>query len=90
MRKFAAHVWAPNILGGLEDRRSDALWPTEGINAFWSGGRAPSQDRVLWAIDASRVGDHNVLTFDASRWSDLYSGTSLQPKGLNALPCIKF
>ena len=80
----------PNIQGGFEDRRSDALWPTEGTNAFWSGGRSPSQDRVLWAMDASRVGDHNVVTFDASRSSAMYSGTSVQPKGLNALPCIKF
>lgn len=49
----------------------------------------PSQDK-LWAIDASRVGNHNVITFDASRSSALYSGASVQPKGLNTLACIKF
>lgn len=79
----------PNISGGFEDRRSDALWPTSGQNPFWSGGRAPSGDR-LWAIDNSRTGDHNTITFDASRSSALYSGASVQPKGINALPCIRF
>ena len=79
----------PNISGGFEDRRSDALWPTSGQNPFWSGGRAPSEDS-LWAIDYSRTGDHNTITFDASRSSALYSGASVQPKGINALPCIRF
>lgn len=79
----------PNITGGFEDRRSDALWPTEGKNPFWSGGLS-SETGTLWQIDTNRVGKHNIVTFDASRSASLYSGASLQPKGLNALACIKF
>ena len=29
------------------------------------------------------------IGFDASRYSTLYNGTTLQPKGLSVLPCIR-
>ena len=78
----------PNIQGGFEDRRSDALWPTSGTNPFWSGGQS-SETGALWQIDNNRVGKHNIVTFDASRVASLYSGTSVQPKALSVLACIR-
>lgn len=80
----------PNISGGFADRRSDALWPTEGKNPFWSSGRVSSEDRVLWSMDGHRVGDYNVITFDASRSSSIYNGDAMQSKALTALPCIRY
>lgn len=81
----------PNITGGFHDNRSDTLWPNAGApNAFWSSGKTEeSYDLYQIAYD-TRVDHANVITFDASRNSSIYNGTAMQPKALNALPCIRF
>ncbi|WP_205051021.1 hypothetical protein, partial [Parasutterella secunda] len=81
----------PNITGGFRDNRSDALWPTPGSpNAFWSSGKTEeSYDLYQIAYD-TRTGNANVITFDASRNSSIYNGTVMQPKALQALPCIRY
>lgn len=79
----------PNIIGGFNDRRSDSLWPTSGTNAFWSAGKTEASED-LYAIDAGRNFQANVITFDASRSSNIYKTSStVQPPALQALPCIR-
>lgn len=79
----------PNITGGFNDRRSDSLWPTSGTNAFWSAGRTETSED-LYAIDAGRHLQANVITFDASRSSNIYKTSSaVQPPALKVLPCIR-
>jgi len=82
---------SPNITGGFRDNRSDTLWPTAGTpNAFWSSGRTEeSYDLYQIAYD-TRTGNANVITFDASRNSSIYDGTTMQPKALTVLPCIRY
>lgn len=80
----------PNITGGFNDRRSDSLWPTSGTNAFWSAGKTEASEN-LYAIDANRNFQANVITFDASRSSNIYKASStVQPPALKVLPCIRF
>ena len=81
----------PNITGGFRDNRSDTLWATEvSPNAFWSGERTEeSYDLYQIAYD-TRTGSANVITFDASRNSSIYGGTTMQSKALTALPCIRY
>ena len=79
----------PNISGGINDRRSDSLWPTSGTNAFWSTGKTEASED-LYAIDAGRNFQANVITFDASRSSNIYKTSStVQPPALQVLPCIR-
>lgn len=79
----------PNISGGINDRRSDSLWPTSGTNAFWAGGKTEASED-LYAIDAGRHQQANIITFDASRSSNIYKTSStVQPPALYALPCIR-
>lgn len=82
---------APNITGGFHDNRSDTLWPNAGApNAFWSsGGTEESYDLYEIAYD-TRTDNANVITFDASRNSSVYNGTTMQPKALSVLPCIRY
>ena len=81
----------PNITGGFHDNRSDTLWPNAGApNAFWSSGDTEeSYDLYEIAYD-TRTDNANVITFDASRNSSVYNGTTMQPKALSVLPCIRY
>lgn len=78
----------PNITGGINDRRSDSLWPTSGSNSFRSDGRTDASED-LYAIDAGRHLPANVITFDASRSSSIYSGETVQPASAQTLMIIK-
>lgn len=46
------------------------------------------QDKYTWGQEA---GDLSAkIEFAASRSSIIYSGTTMQPKALNCLPCIRY
>lgn len=89
MRCSPCDVW-PNITGGINDRRSDSLWPTSGSSSFRSDGRTDASED-LYAIDAGRHLQANIIKFDASRSSSVYSdsATTVQPSSAQVLMIIR-
>ena len=74
----------PNITGELWDIKNNSNDNATGafyIIDSWSAGKQYS------AGANDRAGNYG---FDASRSSPLFSGTTLQPKALTALTCIRF
>ena len=73
----------PNITG-------NAAWSvgTEGSNVGGYGAFSAFASGKLKVSTAQGAGDLN-LSFDASSSSSIYSGSSVQPKALSVLPCIR-
>lgn len=79
----------PNIIGSLAANDlgnvpvtydpSTLLFAESLVTGRTSGDSKPVAD---WAT-------FDKLSFDASRSSTIYSGTTIQPNALNCLPCIR-
>ena len=82
----------PNITGG-------AGWSLNGANSYWHIGGSGAlynsgnnENKTGVAIDGSSIdrSDDSSVKIDASRSSSIYKGSSLQPKALYLLPCIRY
>lgn len=82
----------PNITGG-------AGWSLNGANSYWHIGGSGAlynsgnnENKTGVTIDGSSIdrSDDSSVRIDASRSSSIYKGSSLQPKALYLLPCIRY
>ena len=71
---------APNILGKFEDIYGGPSQKADG--AF-------SVSSMEAGVRGSISARYAIFSFDASDSNSIYAGSSVQPKALQALPCIK-
>ena len=83
----------PNITGsaGWAIGGPSAYWFFGGADALYVGGSEVNKPIVQTSEtnSLSRASD-NYVHLDASRKSNLYSGSKLQAPALQVLPCIRF
>ena len=75
----------PNILGNLPNIRWGCL-TSEASGAFVSTTAGSAGVLSFGTSDHS----YHIVSFDASNSSSIYSGSDLQTKSLQTLPCIRF
>ena len=85
---FAVDVWPPNIWGVFGVVLSAGRVSIESpLGAF--AGQEPWPSMVKTELNEEDQKDSRV-NFSSDRSSSIYSGTAMQPKALNVLPCIRF
>lgn len=75
----------PNIYGNFQGYRRALTIDSVGGAFTFFGENGYDWNPSLNDIINKKFG----VMMNASSYSSVYSGTSLQPKGLNALPCIR-
>ena len=82
-------MW-PNITGRIYDLLSSTNTDHMGAGsgAFKSG--PTSMSSAIYYVNGTKSEDSgDGIDFEASRSSDIYTGTTIQPKALKVLPCIR-
>ena len=89
---FQHEVETPNITGsaGWDIGGPSAYWFTGGEGALYVGGSEVEKPsvQILESSSLKRASD-NYVHLNASRESNLYSGSKLQTSALQVLGCIK-
>ena len=82
----------PNITGahGWTLNGANSYWHIGGSGALYNSGN--NENKAGVTIDGGNIDRSNdsSIRIDASRSSSIYKGSSLQPKALYLLPCIRY
>ena len=83
--KLTGHVWPPNITGD-SDNGGESNKNYSPVGAFYS---SVVDANTKMAHEAANDTNLEVICIDASRVSNIYNGTKLQPSALQTLACIR-